>query len=258
MRNAQIAPPGYVLPRRPGWQGGWNFKAVCGAAVVFMLTASASTEWLAMTLGNPIEMGEPLFWFRGVGAFQPFAGIRLWSRYAASRLISSEVRRDIWIAFAATIFFGLFLAWIAYWFLSLIRDRKDTDSLQNLHGSAKWADRQAIKELGLLDATDGVYIGGWRDPNTQELRYLIHSGSRARPSLQSLPSRSGKGVSAIVGPSLVPVAPERCCLRSQRRKLGPDRRVSRQDWPACTQVRAYVARGELLLQPSFRDSRWEN
>jgi type IV secretion system protein VirD4 len=199
MRNAQIAPPGYVLPRRPGWQGGWNFKAVCGAAVVFVLTASASTEWLAIRLGNPIEMGEPLFWFKGAGVFQPFAGIRLWSRYAASRLISSEVRRDIWIAFAATIFFGLFLAWIAYWFLSIIRDRKDTDSLQNLHGSAKWADRNAIEELGLLDATDGVYIGGWRDPNTQELRYLIHSG--AEPVLLFAPSRSGKGVSAIV-PSL--------------------------------------------------------
>ena len=142
MRNAQIAPPGYVLPRRPGWQGGWNFKAVCGAAVVFVLTASASTEWLAMTLGNPVEMGEPLFWFRGVGVFQPFAGIRLWSRYAGSRLISSEVRRDIWIAFAATIILGMFFAWIAYWFLSLIRDRKDTDSLQNLHGSAKWADKK--------------------------------------------------------------------------------------------------------------------
>jgi hypothetical protein len=33
MRNAQIAPPGYVLPSRPGWQGGWNLKAVCGAGL---------------------------------------------------------------------------------------------------------------------------------------------------------------------------------------------------------------------------------
>ena len=60
MRNAQMAPPGYVLPKRPGWQGGWNFKAVCGAVAVFVLTASATTEWLAVTLGNPVEMGEPL------------------------------------------------------------------------------------------------------------------------------------------------------------------------------------------------------
>src|SRR5579871_4997787 len=149
MRNAQMAPPGYVLPKRPGWQGGWNLKAVCGALVMFVLTASGSTEWLAMTLGTPVEMGEPLFWFRGIGVFQPFAGIRLWRLYAASRLISSAVRRDIWIAFAATVILGLFLARITYWFLSLIRDRKDTDNLQNMHGSAKWADQKAIEELGL-------------------------------------------------------------------------------------------------------------
>ena len=57
MRNAKIAPPGYVLPNRPGWQGGWNFRSVCGAVVIFVLNASASTEWLAVTLGNPVEMG---------------------------------------------------------------------------------------------------------------------------------------------------------------------------------------------------------
>src|SRR5215469_1597417 len=199
MRNAKIAPPGYVLPNRPGWQGGWNFRSVCGAVVIFVFTASACTEWLAVALGNPVEMGEPFFWFKGVGFFQPFAGIRLWSRYAGSRLISSAVRKDIWIAFAGTIILGMFFAWLAYWFLSLIRDRNDTDSLQNLHGSAKWADSKAIEDLGLLDATDGVYIGGWRDPATQELHYLIHSG--AEPVLLFAPSRSGKGVSAIV-PSL--------------------------------------------------------
>ena len=196
MRNARITPPGYVLPNRPGWQGGWNLKSVVGAMLAFLLTASASTEWLAMSLGSPVEMGEPLFWFRGVAVFQPFAGIVLWRRYAGSRVISGVVRKDVWLAFAATIILGLFLAWLTYWFLSLIRDRKDTDSLQNLHGSAKWADRKAIDELGLLNAQDGVYIGGWRDPDTQELHYLIHSG--AEPVLLFAPSRSGKGVSAII------------------------------------------------------------
>src|ERR1700677_843182 len=87
MRNATTAPPGYVLPSRPQWQGGWNLRSVFGAVLAFVLTAGASTEWLAITLNNPVEMGEPLFWFRSVGIFQPFAGLRLWGRYAASRLI---------------------------------------------------------------------------------------------------------------------------------------------------------------------------
>ena len=118
MRNAKITPPGYVLPNRPGWQGGWNLKSVFGAIIVFLLTACASTEWLAMSLGIPVEMGEPLFWFRGFPVFQPFAGIELWRRYAGSRAISGAVRKDVWLAFAATIIGGIFLAWLAYWFLS--------------------------------------------------------------------------------------------------------------------------------------------
>jgi type IV secretion system protein VirD4 len=66
----------------------------------------------------------------------------------------------------------------------------------NLHGSATWANRHDIQKLGLFDANDGVYVGGWRDPDTQEIRYLLHSG--AEPVLLFAPSRSGKGVSAII------------------------------------------------------------
>ena len=88
----------------------------------------------------------------GYGAppiFQPFAALVLWKHYAGSRLISSGVRKDIWIAFGVTIVGGLFLAYFTYWFLSLIRDRKSTDSLMNLHGSATWAKREDIEKLGL-------------------------------------------------------------------------------------------------------------
>jgi type IV secretion system protein VirD4 len=141
-------------------------------------------------------MGEPIFRFRGTPVCQPFAALMLWKHFAGSRLINSGVRKDLWIAFGATIVGGLFLAYFTYWFLSLIRDRKSTDSLMNLHGSATWATRENVEKLGLLDATDGVYIGGWRDPKTEEIHYLLHSG--AEPVLLFAPSRSGKGVSAII------------------------------------------------------------
>ena len=107
MRNGTTAPPGYVLPSRPRWQGGWNIRAVGGAALAFVLAASASTEWLAAQLNNPTEMGDPLTWIDGTAVFQPFACLVLWKRFAGSRLISSNVRKDIWIAFAATIAGGL-------------------------------------------------------------------------------------------------------------------------------------------------------
>ncbi len=196
MKNGKIAPPGYVLPNRPRWQGGLNLRSVFGAAVAFTTTASAATEWLAIQLNNPVEMGNPILWVRGTAIFQPFAALVLWKHYAGSRLISSGVRKDLWIALGVTIVGGLFLAYLTYWFLSLIRDNKSTDSLMNLHGSATWATREDIEKIGLLDATDGVYVGGWRDPDTQEIHYLLHSG--AEPVLLFAPSRSGKGVSAII------------------------------------------------------------
>ena len=58
MKNGKIAPPGYVLPNRPQWQGGWNIRSVFGAAVAFTMAASAATEWLAIQLNNPVEMGD--------------------------------------------------------------------------------------------------------------------------------------------------------------------------------------------------------
>src|SRR6202012_275172 len=99
MINGTTAPPGYVLPSRPRWQGGWNVRAVLGAVVAFVLTASAATQWLAAQLNNPVEMGDPIVWFQGAAVFQPFAGLVLWKHFAGSRLISSSVRKEIWIAF---------------------------------------------------------------------------------------------------------------------------------------------------------------
>src|SRR5271154_3272686 len=193
MNNGTTTPPGYVLPSRPRWQGGWNVRALLGAVVAFVFTASAATQWLAAQLGNPVEMGDPIVWFHGSAVFQPFAGLLLWKHFAGSRLISSSVRKEIWISFGATILGGLFLAYFAYWFLSLIHGRKSTDSLMNLHGAATVAHRHEIQKLRLFVMNDGVFVGGWRYPDTREIRSLLHTG--AEPVLLFAPSRSGKGVS---------------------------------------------------------------
>jgi hypothetical protein len=52
-------------------------------------------------------MGEPLIWVDEKAVFQPFASLVLWKHYAGSRLISSGVCKDVWIAFAATMAGGL-------------------------------------------------------------------------------------------------------------------------------------------------------
>ena len=57
---------------------------------------------------------------------------------------------------------------------------------------------------------DGVDVGGWRDPDTQEIRSLLHSG--AEPVLLFAPSRSGKGVISYY-PNPLPVAAKCLYLR---------------------------------------------
>ena len=196
MPKPGTTPAGYVLPRRPRWQGGWNLKSVFAAALGFSAVGFGATEWVAATLSNPIELGEPLFVYHQLAVFPPFGALKLWIRFAGSQHISKQVREDLWIGFGVTVLGGFLVAGLAYWFVSLIRDRNSTENLENLHGSAEWADEKTIRETGLLSATDGVYVGAWREPLTKNLQYLLHAGPE--PVLLFAPTRSGKGVSCII------------------------------------------------------------
>ncbi len=68
---------------------------------------------------------------------------------------------------------------------------------KTLHGSAKWATKKDIKEMGYF-GNKGVYIGGYKDG--RNLLYLKHNGPEH--ILTFAPTRSGKGVGLIV-PSLL-------------------------------------------------------
>ena len=70
MPKPGATPAGYVLPRRRRWQGGWNLKSVLAVALAFSAVSFGATEWLAAALSNPVELGEPLFVYRGVGSFR--------------------------------------------------------------------------------------------------------------------------------------------------------------------------------------------
>lgn len=66
-----------------------------------------------------------------------------------------------------------------------------------LHGTAKWAAKKEIEEMGYFGG-EGVYIGGYQDKKT--LYYLRHNGPEH--ILTFAPTRSGKGVGLII-PSLL-------------------------------------------------------
>ena len=83
MKNGRIAPPGYVLPNRPSWQGGWScpIPRNWGLQLPFSLAASAATEWLAIQLNNPVaRWAIPSCGYAGTAIFQPFAALVLWKQ----------------------------------------------------------------------------------------------------------------------------------------------------------------------------------
>src|SRR2546430_10788925 len=51
-----------------------------------------------------------------------------------------------------------------------------TTLFRSLHGSARGATVEDIRETGLLDSRQGVYVGGWKPGRRSCLHYLRHGG----------------------------------------------------------------------------------
>ncbi len=64
-----------------------------------------------------------------------------------------------------------------------------------LHGTAHWASPKEVKNTGLLDADEGVYVGAYKDKKGQ-MHYLRDNGPAH--VLCIAPTRSGKGVGLVL------------------------------------------------------------
>jgi len=54
--------------------------------------------------------------------------------------------------------------------MNLRRTRRLYANAQDLHGSARWASPPDIKETGLLDNEQGVYVAGWYNQRVGRLQ----------------------------------------------------------------------------------------
>lgn len=66
---------------------------------------------------------------------------------------------------------------------------------QHLHGSAKFAEKDELKDMGLLNDS-GVYVGAFKDPKKDKIIYLRHNGPEH--ILTFAPTRSGKGIGLVL------------------------------------------------------------
>ena len=80
-------------------------------------------------------------------------------------------------------------------FLLVMAGGRGQKPVKDLHGSACWAGKKEIKDMGYLDG-QGVYVGGFWDAGRKRQLYLRHNGPEH--ILCFAPTRSGKGVGLIL------------------------------------------------------------
>ena len=91
---------------------------------------------------------------------------------------------------------GSLLTILSAAYLCYRRSSKEDSGLENIHGSAHWATPEEVKATGLLAKREGVYVGGWKHPETGRIHYLRHNGPEHIISFA--PTRSGKGVGLVL------------------------------------------------------------
>jgi type IV secretion system protein VirD4 len=93
---------------------------------------------------------------------------------------------------------GLMVMSSSLFFMLLLFSGKHSkqDSVSEyLHGSARWANQDDLKNAGLIGHDEGVYVGAIEDEKGQ-IHYLRHNGPEH--VLCYAPTRSGKGVGLVI------------------------------------------------------------
>ncbi|RAX56589.1 conjugal transfer protein TraG [Helicobacter monodelphidis] len=148
----------------------------------FLVFNVSATQFLAWYFQYSPTLGEPLL----NGLYFPFNWIEWSSLYYSFHS-----------NFFNFYFLGLFVSailLISFGVLIKMSIQRRLKSIETLHGSAHWATKREIEEMGLLGNENGVFVGGWKENNT--LHYLKHNG--AEHLICIAPTRSGKGIGIII------------------------------------------------------------
>src|SRR5450432_1396181 len=190
---AKKQPKLYRIPRKPGYLGGYDWRATALGCLLLVVVNFVATQYIAAKFQYQPALGAPILRAKSGGVYQPFSWIAWGWRYCTSQ--DERIRRPFFegemIVFAGS------LACVGIFFvLAGRRAKKLSSNTEDLHGSARWATKAELAETGLLRNRHGVYVGGWRDPENHRLEYLRHNG--AEHVLAFAPTRSGKGVSLVI------------------------------------------------------------
>ncbi|HLH02755.1 MAG TPA: type IV secretory system conjugative DNA transfer family protein [Bryobacteraceae bacterium] len=182
----------YRVPSKPGYLGGYNWRATLLGLLSLAIVSSIATQFIARRFDYQPGLGKPIAQLGHVYIYQPFAWM-LWGwRNSTSR--DQQVRRPLFEG-EMIVFAGSFLSIALFYVVTNRRSRKLSANAEDLHGSARWQTEEDVKNTGLLESTQGVYIGGWSGDGSH-IRYLRHNGPEH--VLAFAPTRSGKGVGLVI------------------------------------------------------------
>lgn len=168
--------------------------------------STSATLWPWLVLAAGLFWGACVFfWFSGrIGAlygFNPALGmpIQVGGFVGYSPLTVWAWPETVWTAAAIEPLIQRSLMVFAgppmLVFLIIVAGGRGQKPVKDLHGSAYWAGKKEIKEMGYLDG-QGVYVGGFWDAGRKRQLYLRHNGPEH--ILCFAPTRSGKGVGLIL------------------------------------------------------------
>lgn len=186
-------PQMYKVPRKPGYLGGYNWRASATGLLFLVVVSWIATQFIARRFDYQPALGEPMKRV-GIGSvYQPFSWVVWGWRYCTSQ--DERIRRSLCEG-EMIVFAGSFLGVAFFFVLTNRRSRKLSENAEDLHGSARWAAEEDIKATGLLSSPQGVYVGGWGPDNSSRIHYLRHNGPEH--VLAFAPTRSGKGVGLVI------------------------------------------------------------
>lgn len=183
----------YRMPPDPGFVGGYNWPAVILGLLLLLAVNIGATQFIAHRFQYQQLLGRPFLTYRSASFYQPFA----WTLWVFKHSGSKDPRvRLPMLSGALIVVAGSAVTIMVVYGLNLRRARKLSGNAQDLHGSARWATARDIRATGLLDASQGAYVGGWHNPGAKRLHYLRHNGPEH--VLAFAPTRSGKGVGLVI------------------------------------------------------------
>ncbi len=161
-----------------------NYSAALILTVLAFVAANVgATQYTAAAFNYHPNLGDPI-----IGKFyNPFGWITWQFEYFD---IYSYFFKTLNITMVG-IFTGVFVVYIIVRLLGLRKAKIHDD----IHGTAHWMEEKEVKETGLMDATDGAYIGAYKNKKG-DIKYLRHNGPEH--IMAFAPTRSGKGVGLVL------------------------------------------------------------